>query len=185
MHGVHTSELQYQEWRTMKGALPGSVALRNVVNRSPVDYSHNQFYRGLFLNSFSVSISSHLKVHSRQSMHIRSETYHTKCIGYKTERTAQQWRQMITAKHFAQEDRGDDDTEFCQWRWQMECTMHPHWWYVILWRWQMKCTMHPHWWYIMLWSWQMECTMDHIDDGTSFFLWKSRILIDGYMEWSL
>jgi hypothetical protein len=31
--------------------------------------------------------------------------------------------EMITAKHFAQEDCGDDDIEFCQWRWQMECTM--------------------------------------------------------------
>jgi len=73
------SELQYEEWRTMKGALPGSVPLRNVVNRSPVDYSDNQFYQGLFQKSFSVSIRSHPKVHSPQSMHIRSESYHTKC----------------------------------------------------------------------------------------------------------
>jgi hypothetical protein len=63
----------------MKGALPGSVPRRNVVNMSPVDYSDNEFYQGLFQKSFSVSIRSNPKVHSPQSMHIRSESYHTKC----------------------------------------------------------------------------------------------------------
>ncbi len=73
------SELQYEEWQTMKGALPSSVPLRNVVNRSPIDYSDDEFYQGLFQKSFSVSIRSHPKVHSPQSMHLRSEIYHTKC----------------------------------------------------------------------------------------------------------
>jgi hypothetical protein len=43
----------------------------------PLDY---QFYRGLFQKSYSASVRSFTsKVHSPQSMHITSETYHTKC----------------------------------------------------------------------------------------------------------